>query len=168
MGQFVIEFGAPMLSPVLQAVMTLIERAEQLDMSLPSGGGVTIPATDHAVEGLSSEFADHRINSVTFRTNTAGVRYGLIVEPQFDGQKLSMWMGTVEITSDEWRGYWSRVLQCKGLFFACIGEEEGVEITDDMLAVDSFPWEKWPLLAAALRSDEHEDWFVRETASASR
>jgi hypothetical protein len=66
--------------------------------------------------------------------------------PNFNGQDLAMWMGTIELTANDWRPYWDRLLQFDGLVFTCVGDEEGVELSDQELTVDSFPSDEWPLL----------------------
>jgi hypothetical protein len=164
MAQVVIEFGSTTLGPVLDAMVSLIEQPSVLEMELRSGGGMTSPATKRAIEGLSQKFTDREIAAVTFRTETDEIRYGLILEPRFNGQDLSMWMGTVELTTEEWRPYWDKLLRFDGLAFACVGDEEGVELSDRSLTVSSFPWNEWPVLAAALRGSEGKgsDWVVRE------
>ena len=164
MAQVVIEFGSATLGPVLDAMVSLIDQPSVLEMELRSGGGLTSPATKGAIEALSQKFTDREIASVTFRTETNEIRYGLILEPRFNGQDLAMWMGTVELTTEEWRPYWDKLLRFDGLAFVCVGDEEGVELSDQNLTVSSFPWNEWPLMAAALRGNEGQgsDWVVRE------
>jgi hypothetical protein len=169
MAQFVIEFGSPTLGPVLDGLLSLIGCPHALETSFPSGGGATTPATKRALDAIPQQFADRRIASVTFRTGTAGVRYGLILEPRFNGRDLTVWMGTIELTTNDWRPYWDKLLQFDGLVFICVGNEEGVEMTDQSLTVASFPWDEWPVVIAALRhpGGKQEDWVIRERASAT-
>lgn len=165
MAQVVVEFGSPTLGPVLNAMVSLIGHPSMLEMELRSGGAATSPATKEALEAIPQKFNDGEIASVTFRTETEGIRYGLILEPRFNGQDLTMWMGTIELTK-EWRSYWDRLLQFDGLAFVCVGEEEGVELNDRNLSVSSFPWTAWPLLVAALRTSggNGSEWVIRERA----
>lgn len=168
MAQFVIEFGAPALSPVLNAVLSVVERPTMLDESFPSGGGYRVPATKDALDAIPQRFADRKLSSVTIRTDAVGIRYGLVMEPHFSGQGLAMWMGTIELTANDWRPYWDRILKFEGLVFACVGDEEGVELSDQELTVDSFPWDRWPLLVGAVRHStggEELEWLIRERAS---
>ena len=169
MAQVVIEFGSATLDPVLDAMVSLIEQPSVLEMELRSGGGMTSPATQWAIGALSQKFADREIASVTFRTEVEGIRYGLILEPRFNGQDLAMWMGTIELTTEEWHRYWKILLQFDGLAFVCVSDEEGVELSDGNLSVSTFPWDEWPVLAAALRDNEGKgsDWVIRERAGTS-
>jgi hypothetical protein len=164
MVQVVIEFGSTTLGPVLDAMVYLIERPSVLEMELRSGGAKVSPATTGAIEGLAQKFTDREIAAVTFRTEFDEIRYGLILEPRFHGQDLSMWMGTVELTTKEWRPYWDKLLRFDELAFACVGDEEGVELNDRSLTVSSFPWNEWPVLAAALRANEGQgsEWIVHD------
>lgn len=163
MAQVVIEFGSQTFGPVRDAMLSLIGTPIAIDTEFRSGGGETCPATEHALEAISRRFADGQIASVTFRTESGGVRYGLILQPRYSGQNLSMWMGTLELTTKDWRRYWDALLQFDALAFVCVGDEEGVELTDDDLTVNSFPWDEWPMLAGALRAGEGgAGWVIRE------
>jgi len=169
MAQIVIEFGAPVLEPVLNAVLSLIEHPSALDLSFKSGDCVSTLATGGALDAIYQQFVEGNLTSATLRTDSATVRYGLVLTPHFDDQHLSMWMGTIELTTNDWRPYWERLLRFDGLAFVCVGDEEGVELTDEKLTVASFPWDEWPLLAAALRdrTGNGSDWVIRERASAT-
>jgi len=166
MAQVVIEFGSQTLGPVLDAMISLIKRPSILEMELRTSGSVRFPATKEAIEAISQKFTSREIVSVTFRTEIDEIRYGLILEPHFKGQDLTMWMGTIELTTPAWRQYWDRLLQFDGLTFICVGDEEGVELNDRNLSVASFPWDEWPLLTAALRGGAgmSSDWVIRERA----
>ena len=169
MAQVVIEFGSPTLGPVLDAMLLLIEQPSVLEIELRSGGGMRSPATIASLEAIPQQFAAREIALVTFRTEIDKIRYGLILEPRFKGQDLTMWMGTIELTTTEWRPYWDRLLQFDGLAFVCVGDEEGVELSDQDLSVASFPWDEWPLLAAALRGSDAQgaEWVIRQRAGTS-
>lgn len=169
MAQFVIEFGATEIDPVFNAVLTLVENPSLLDVSLRSGGSVSIPATEGNLNEVHQQFVQGEITSATIRTGVTDIRYGLLLAPHFDGQDLSLWMGTIELTTDDWHPYWEKLLKLDGLVVVCTGEEEGVELTDGNLTVTSFPWEEWPLLIGALRDDtgRKSAWVIRERATAA-
>lgn len=164
MAQVVIEFGSATLGPVLEAMMSLVTKPSILEMELRSGGGIASAASKTSIEGLAQKFMDREIASVTFRTDADEIRYGLILEPRFNGQDLTMWMGTLELTTHRWRQYWDTLLRFDGLAFVCVGDEEGVELCDQDLSVSSFPWDERPLMAAALRGSLGTDWVIRERA----
>lgn len=163
MAQIVIEFGGPSLSPIMNAILSLIGTPTAIETEVPSGERETCPATKDAIEAVSRKFLDGQIISATLRTKAEGVRYGLILKPRYGGQDLSMWMGTVELTTDDWRQYWDALLRIEPLAFVCVGDEEGVELTDERLTAASFPWDEWPTLAGALRGGEGgTGWVIRE------
>ena len=164
MAQVVVEFGAADLASVLDAMISLMERPTTVAMEFRSGGGETLPATKEALEGIPEKFSHGGVAAVTFRTEIEEIRYGLILEPRFGSQGISMWLGTIELTTEKWRRYWEKLLKCDGLAFVCVGDEEGVELNDGMLTVDSFPWDEGPLLIAALRDGKIAtiDWVIRE------
>jgi hypothetical protein len=162
MSQVVIEFGSPSFGPVFDALLSLIGRPTAIDMESRSGGREALRATKDTREAIAKKFADGQVASATFRPESGGVRYGLILEPRYKGQDLSVWMGTVELMTDDWRPYWDALLLFDALVFVCVGEEEGVELNDDNLNVDSFPWDEWPLLIGALRAEGGSRWAVKE------
>ncbi len=161
MAQIVIEFGAPTLGTIMDATLSVIGTPTVIEIELRSGGGQVF-AMDY-LETLSRQLTDGQVLSATFRTESKEVRYGLIIRPHYGGQNRSIWMGTVELVTTEWRPYWEALLQFDGLSFVCVGDEEGVELTDDNLTVTSFPWDEWPLLVGALRAEEEgNSWVIRE------
>lgn len=166
MAQIVIEFGAPALTPIMDAMLSLIGTPTVIETEWRTGGGETQPATKAGVEALTRQLTTGEIMSATFRTDSKSVRYGLILRPHYRGQNLSIWMGTVEVTTEEWRPYWEALLRSDALGFVCVGEEEGVELEDDDLTEASFPWDEWPMLAGALRSHLDGTWVIRERTTA--
>lgn len=167
MAQIVIEFGAPSLRPILDAMLSVIGTPSAIEMEPVLGNGEVCSATKEAIDDLSRRFATAQIRSVTFRTESESVRYGLILAPHCWGQDLSMWMGTVELTDEDWRQCWDVLLRHDSLAFVCAGNEEGVELTDDQLTIASFPWDEWPMLAAALRTEgDDRGWVTRERTTA--
>jgi hypothetical protein len=40
--------------------------------------------------------------------------------------------------------------------------EEGVELTDQMLSPESFPWHESPLIIAALKTGSEAEWLINE------
>jgi hypothetical protein len=48
------------------------------------------------------------------------------------------------------------------LRFVCVGREEGVELRDEQIHADTFPWTERPLLIGAVRaSDDSAEWIIR-------
>ena len=70
-------------------------------------------------------------------------------------------MGTIEIAVENWSFVWDDLLANPNLLFVCVGDPEGVELCDEQISVDSFPWAEWPLVVGAVRSTEGNKWVVR-------
>jgi len=91
------------------------------------------------------------------------VRYALAICPFFDGQPRSIFLETIEYLGKGYKPLWNLVLSVPGLSCACVGFEEGVEIEDDKLSVESFPWNQWPLVIGALRDPSGwQPWVIRQ------
>ena len=166
MSQIVVEFGAPEYHPTLSALLAMIERPTAIVTECKTGGSEQFSATPEAIEAISQKFEHGEIVSATFRTESEGVRYGLITAPHYNGQRLSMWLGTVELTAIDWRSYWNALLRLDGLMFVCVGDEEGVELTDDNLTLASFPYNQWPMVVGALRNEQSgPSWVIRERST---
>jgi len=78
-------------------------------------------------------------------------------------------MGTIEWLEDKWQWLWDFLLNQAGLRFACLGFEEGVELEDAKLTVETFPWHEWPTVVGALRLDPAAsgDWIIRSNPNFS-
>ena len=162
MAQIVIEFGASSLGPVMDAMPSLMGTPTAIETDFVSGMREACPAAKDSFDTLSQKLTDGEVVAVTFRTGSKVVRYGLILRPRYRGQDLSMWLGTVELGTEDWRRYWDALLRCDALTFACVGDEEGVDLTDNDIAVDAFPWGEWPMLVGALRAGEGgTGWVIR-------
>jgi hypothetical protein len=70
-------------------------------------------------------------------------------------------MGTVEVTGPNWKDIWNLLLAKSDLRFVCVGMEEGIELTDEVLSPETFPWNAWPAVISALRSNDGT-WVVKE------
>jgi hypothetical protein len=70
-------------------------------------------------------------------------------------------MGTIEFIGEQWQPIWNMLLSNPMFGVVCIGLDEGVELEDELLRPDSFPWDVWPTFAGAVR-DERGEWVKRE------
>ncbi len=70
-------------------------------------------------------------------------------------------MGTIEVTVEEWQFVWDALLDKPGLRFVCVAREEGIEVSNQQISPETFPWDVDGLLAAAVRTDEHSEWTRR-------
>lgn len=163
MSQYVIEFGADRAQAIASAI----------GLCLPSPHHISVDTADRqmnyvkAERGLADVVADLKagvVASAVIRCNDERMRYALIVCPRFNNSGLSKWMGTIEVCVEDWSFVWDALLVRTDLLFVCVGAEEGVELRDEQLNVELFPWTQWPLLVGALRMDSGLDWVVRRGA----
>jgi hypothetical protein len=71
-------------------------------------------------------------------------------------------MGTIEIGVENWRFAWDLLLRQAGLTFVCVGAEEGVELGDEQVSAETFPWADYHLLVGAVRTDDESERVIRE------
>jgi hypothetical protein len=77
--------------------------------------------------------------------------------------QLSAYLGTIEYLGDDYKALWDLILSVPGLSFACLGFEEGVELDDSALSIETFPWDQWPLVIGALRGTSGlQQWTIRQ------
>ena len=164
MPQYVLEFGAEELAPVVDALISWMGQPDTIEIATNEPDA---PKYEHTTENLPvvvDRLQRGTLVSVILRGGTPGLRYGLILSPHFNGQRLSKWMGTLESTASDWRPMWNTLLKSDRLSFVCLGSEEGVELSDDQLNVSMFPWNEWPMIIGALR-DADGQWVIRENAA---
>jgi hypothetical protein len=94
MGQYVIEFASPTVEAIFNVIESLV-RPTQVVHTLSSAERTML--TYRELSGNLSEtlarLKDGSICSVSVHP-TGEIRYGLITCPYFNGQTLSLWMGT--------------------------------------------------------------------------
>jgi hypothetical protein len=160
--QIVIVFGSEKLGPVIDAIQKIIGGVSYTVECQMSQSDAFAPTQD-SLESAAQKLSTGEVISVTVRPRSGPIRYVLLLPPFYDGASLSLYTGTVEYTAKSYATIWESLLQTTGLKVACVGYEEGVELRDDCLRVETFPWKQWPLVVGALRSDpSSESWIIRE------
>ena len=161
--QLVYEFGASELEPVLEAIQRAVGNMPYDVRCLPNDSDSYGP-TDDSLASAAFKLKEGVIPSFTLRPKNGLIRYALVICPFFDGQPLSLYLGTIEYLGDDYRNIWNLLLGIPGLKVACLGFEEGVEIEDSMLSVECFPWSEWPLVIGALKVHQSGagPWTIKE------
>ena len=160
--QLVYEFGAKEVDPVIDAIHRAVADTPYSVKCLPNDSDTYSP-TDDSLASLAVKLRRGEIASFSLHPDTGLVRYALAICPFFDGQPRSIFLGTIEYLGNDYKPLWNLVLSVPGLSFACLGFEEGVEIEDDKLSVESFPWNQWPLVIGALRDPSgSQPWVIRQ------
>lgn len=161
--QQVIEFGARNLDSVVDCILASVGHPICIEVSSPESGGPVYRKVDEDLKAVVDSLRVGALNSMLLRFQTPIVRYALVTAPGFLGQRLSVWMGTVEITGANWKDIWHVLLSNQELGFVCIGMEEGIELSDEVLGPDSFPWNIPPAIVSAVRRDDGT-WLIRQNS----
>ncbi|HTQ58826.1 MAG TPA: hypothetical protein VMI32_01275 [Candidatus Solibacter sp.] len=160
--QLVFEFGSDKVSTVVEAIRRAVGDVPYDMTCLPASGTEYVPTND-TLESAETKLAKGDISAFSLHPREGMVRYALILKPYFDGQSLSLYLGTVEYTGRNYEPIWDSLLATQGLAFVCLGLEEGIELTDDQLTLETFPWTSWSLVIAALRDPPGSaTWTTRE------
>jgi hypothetical protein len=160
--QLVYEFGANEVEPVIEVIQQALGDTPYSVKSLPNESDTYSP-TDDPLATVALKLRDGQIASFSLHPDGGLVRYALATCPGFDGQPLSLYLGTIEYTGNDYEPLWNLILSAPALTVACVGFEEGVEIEDSMLSVGSFPWNQWPLVVGAVRdASVSQSWTIKQ------
>jgi hypothetical protein len=141
--QYVIEFGADQLQSIADALSRCME--PPLDISLDAPGAeMHYVAAGDLLAGVLAALETGTATSAVVRNLDERIRYGLTTNPRFNRSDLSLWMGTIEIGIEQWEPVWEMLVKESHLRFVCVGREEGVELRDEQIHADTFPWTEWP------------------------
>lgn len=149
----------------VETILGLLDRLVSPKLSLhvlscAEQGSLKYRPSEGELTGLLPDLLAGSLCSAMF--NSVGeIRYGLLTCPRFNGQDLSQWMGTIEFEVEVWRPVWKKVLADHNISAACVGLEEGIDLTDSALTVTGFPWKAPSLLAGAIRHSDGS-WELRE------
>jgi hypothetical protein len=169
--QLVFGFGSPQLAPVEDAVRCAVGKLSYtVEQWVPEGAVGKFERTDDSLESAEAKLArldiyGFSLNSDVISRQRSGVsiRIALVLAPFFDGSRLSVYRGIIEYTEIEFEPIWNLLLETPGLTYACLGFEEGVELEDSQLTLDTFPWRQAPLVIGALRDPaDPTKWIIRE------
>lgn len=160
--QLVYEFGAKEMDPVIDVIHRALSDTPYSVKSLPNDSDTYSP-TDDPFATVALKLRQGEIASFSLHPDCGLVRYALATCPGFDGQHLSLYLGTIEYTGNDYKPLWNLILSAPALTVACLGFEEGVEIEDDKLSVESFPWNQWPLVIGAVRDPSvSQSWTIKQ------
>lgn len=160
--QLVYEFGAKEVDPVIEVIHRALGDTPYAVSCLPNDSDTYGPTEDSLASAVL-RLERGEVASVALDLKAGLIRYGLITCPFFAGQHRSIFLGTIEYLGNEYKPLWNLVLSVPGLSVACLGFEEGVEIEDDKLSVESFPWDQWPLVIGALRDPSaSQSWTIKQ------
>src|SRR6266566_591926 len=96
--------------------------------------------TDDSIDSITKQMLNGAIVSLSLRPKSGSIRYGLVNAPFFAGTNRSGCFGTIEYLRGDYEAIWASLLASSELQVACIGMEEGLELTDETASVSTFPW----------------------------
>lgn len=161
--QLVIEFGSHQIDPIIDVIRRLVGNLLYTIDCRFAGGDANEP-TDDSLETAAAKVNSGEVVAFTLRPRQeVPIRYILVLSPSIDGANRSFYLGTIEYTQIDYAPIWKLVLDTPGLTVAAVGFEEGVELDDAALHIETFPWDEWPLVVGAVREHfSHGSWTTRE------
>jgi hypothetical protein len=160
MAQYVMEFTTESVATSLSLLDRLVVRKKSLEtLSCNDQSTLKFRVAGGSVRELLPDLVSGKLCSVMMQAE-GDIRYGLLTCPWFNGQKLSKWMGTIEFQTESWRSTWEELLANPETTMVCVGMEEGMDLTDDILSADRFPWGEPSLIAGAVRRSDGS-WELR-------
>jgi hypothetical protein len=161
MAQYVMEFASDSVETALRLLDLLVSPKTSLQtLTCSEQKTLQYRPSEGDLAGLLPDLIAGSISSVMVHSE-GEIRYGLLTCPGFNGQQLSLWMGTIEFGTEAWRPVWNQVLKDSNVTAVCVGMEEGIDLADSMLTAASFPWNDRSLVAGAVRRPD-DTWDVRE------
>src|ERR1700694_2227335 len=138
--QLVYEFGAKELKPIIAAIERALGSTQYSVKCMPNDSDTYAP-TEDSLSSAALKLTEGILTSFSLHPSNGLIRYALVTCPFFAGQQLSAYLGTIEYLGDDYKALWNLILSVPGLSVACLGFEEGVELDDDALSVETFPWD---------------------------
>jgi hypothetical protein len=151
MAQLVFEFWSQEIEPVVEAIARILDGCPT-DNNAASSSLELFEPTPKGLDGAAQQMRLGRFSYFTLHPRTGSIRYAMLVGPDPGGTKRPGYMGTIEYTRLDYIHIWDRLLDMDGLQILCLGHEEGVEFNVDQLVAETFPWDDFYLMIAAVRS----------------
>src|SRR5262245_14022875 len=166
MVKIVFEFGAQSVQGVAHGIEIAI------------GSGRYTISTTSAIEKTSLEYSDRqvtlreaikdmeegKITSFLLFPEAGPVSFAIICVPFFVGDPQPLWFGAIDHEGIEWKELVNRLLEVEELRFVTVSVEEGLDLEDKDLTINTFPWDHWRLIFGALRTSTStsDSWEVRK------
>ena len=156
------------VSGITEFMLPLIGMPERIEIALnePSGPNYVPAAGD--LDSTLRSLQDGTLAAAILRTSTPGVRLAVLSAPNVFGGRLSQWVGPIDFTApaQNWRPIWSTALRHERVLAASLSLDDGIELSDEQLSVDKFPWQESRLVIAAVRA-ANGAWVTRENQNPS-
>jgi hypothetical protein len=162
-GLYVLQIIGGELAETAEAVLSLIGIPDRIEVARNESSGPNYVPADGDWDWTFRHLQDGTLAAAILRTSTPGIRLALLTAPNIFGGHLSHWVGTIDFTApaQNWRSVWSTALHHERLVAASLSLDDGIDLSDDQLSVDKFPWQESRLVIAGVRA-ANGAWVTRE------
>jgi hypothetical protein len=102
------------------------------------------------------------IMKISFVNAKTPIHFVNLFAPNFCGASLSCWQGTIEYKEDAFESLFNEPLSFTCLRYVCAGMEEGPELEERHMSLETFPFDEEPLMLSAFREDDRSPgWRIR-------
>jgi hypothetical protein len=160
MAYYVLQLVADKLPILSNVVIGIVGRPDIIESARnePTGPDFSPGSTlKQALQGLQ----DGSLGAVVLRARQSPIEFALISAPNAYGGELSRWLATVDFRTDDWRQVWNNITGAGELRAAYVSLDEAIDLTDEALTVETFPWHESRLVVGAVRGPD-DGWVVRE------
>jgi hypothetical protein len=163
---YVLQAIADDLPTLAESVMPLIGVPERIDVAANDAVGPSYVRADGDLNWVLACLEDGTLGVAALRTPTNGIRLLLLTAPCVFGGELSQWVATLEFSAQGWRSVWNEATRHPRLRAATLTLDDSLDLRDEHLSVDTFPWEDSRIVIAGVRSS-NGSWITRENANPS-
>lgn len=164
----VVLMGGPKLPPIVE----VLDREIRPDTSwwvgiLPTDdvASLNYRDSDDLLPRLAARLNSGELASIQMRRQRPSLLLVGIYRPKFCDEPPNQWRLIVEGLEDEVANLYAACRNSDGIAFASLSVDEAPELTNDDLSADTFPWDDWRLVRAAVRSPNGE-WEERNGPAA--
>lgn len=163
MSLFVYDVAAADLQPLLRATRLALGNLPVRTSILPMAEAHTLAYTpsQEPLTQLVDELRLGEIASVMLQAETPVPRL-FIFHPGFDGGDAAFWRLAFDYQGNDHFALFDALLHCTGLLFVALSEEEGLDELPREVDPESFPWNHWRLLRAAVAGLHPGDWVTSD------
>ncbi len=159
MPQLVFEFWSPEIEPVAEAIVRVLDGRPTENAAATNS--LQYEPTQQGLDWAAQQISNGQLSSFSLHPLDGSIRYALLSGPGIGGDKQRPgYMGTIEYTLADYTHIWTELLKVNGLGMVCLGNEEGVEFTDEQFTPGDFPWRDNFLVIGAVRSPVG-DWIQK-------
>jgi hypothetical protein len=166
-GFYVLQVIAEDLSAITESVFPMIGVPERIEVAVNEPDGPNYVSAPADLDATLRSLQDLTIAVVSLQTSTPGIQNVLLMAPNILGGRLSRWMGSIDFTTpaQNWGSVWSIAIRNTPLVAASVSLDDGIELSDEQLTYEKFPWQEPRLVIGAVRAANGE-WITRENPNA--